>query len=124
MLKHDLAAARAAWLGEAADPPERAEREGSDVLVYRDREGRVADFHALRHTFITRLVKAGVKPKDAQALGPVLDRYAAIGSVRPIWLRRAAMSRGIADRAAIGRKAPAGRRFPGRSGGTPAPAGW
>lgn len=30
--------------------------------------GRVFDFHALRHTFITRLVKSGVKPKEAQTL--------------------------------------------------------
>jgi hypothetical protein len=28
----------------------------------------VADLHALRHTFITELVKAGVAPKDAKEL--------------------------------------------------------
>ncbi len=28
----------------------------------------MADFHALRHTFITNLVKAGVQPKDAKEL--------------------------------------------------------
>src|SRR5262249_49880769 len=43
------------------------------------------DFHALRHTFITRLVRAGVKPKEAQALARhstitlTMDRYAHTG---------------------------------------------
>jgi hypothetical protein len=32
----------------------------SDFLAYRDRDGQVADFHALRHTFVTNLVNAGV----------------------------------------------------------------
>ena len=33
-----------------------------------DAEGRHADFHALRHTFITNLSRAGVNPKIAQSL--------------------------------------------------------
>ena len=37
-------------------------------IPYADAEGRVADFHALRHTFITNLARAGVHPSDAQAL--------------------------------------------------------
>ncbi len=36
-------------------------------VEYRTKEG-YADFHAFRHTFITRLVKAGVNPKTAQTL--------------------------------------------------------
>ena len=47
MLKHDL---------KAADIP------------YVDDSGRYADFHALRHTFITNMVKSGVSPKAAQSL--------------------------------------------------------
>ena len=47
MLQHDL---------EAAGIP------------YVDESGRYADFHALRHTFITNLVKSGVSPKAAQSL--------------------------------------------------------
>jgi integrase/recombinase XerD len=45
----------------------------------------VADFHALRHTFITNLVKAGVQPKDAKELARhststlTMDRYAHVG---------------------------------------------
>ena len=37
-------------------------------IVYRDNAGWVVDFHALRHTFISRLAKAGVHPKVAQDL--------------------------------------------------------
>ena len=50
-------------------------------IEYRDAAGRVADFHALRHTFITNLVGAGVHPKTAQMLarhstiGLTMDRY-------------------------------------------------
>jgi len=44
--------------------------------------GKFADFHCLRHTFITELVKAGVQPKDAKELARhstitlTMDRYA------------------------------------------------
>jgi integrase len=37
-------------------------------VPYKDKRGRVADFHALRHTFITNLARSGVHPKTAQAL--------------------------------------------------------
>jgi site-specific recombinase XerD len=37
-------------------------------MQYRDRDGGVADFHSLRHTFVTNLVNAGVAPKDAKEL--------------------------------------------------------
>ena len=69
MLKTDLAAARAAWIEEAGDDQaERERRERSSILASRDADGRAADFHSLRHTFITRLVRSGVKPKEAKAL--------------------------------------------------------
>jgi integrase len=35
---------------------------------YRDAAGRVADFHSLRHTFISNLTRGGVSPKVAQSL--------------------------------------------------------
>jgi len=42
----------------------------------RDASDRVADFHALRHTFITRLARSGVAPAVAKSLsrhsGPTL----------------------------------------------------
>jgi integrase len=47
MLKHDLKAAG---------------------IPYKDEAGLYADFHALRSTFITNLVKSGVAPKAAQVL--------------------------------------------------------
>jgi len=37
-------------------------------VAYVDPEGRYADFHSLRHTFITSLAKAGVHPSKAQRL--------------------------------------------------------
>src|SRR5260370_1127230 len=37
-------------------------------IAYRDEEGRVADFHALRHSYITLLSRSGVSPKVAQEL--------------------------------------------------------
>jgi integrase/recombinase XerD len=37
-------------------------------IPYVDEQGRVADFHSLRKTFITNLSKAGVSPKMAQTL--------------------------------------------------------
>ena len=46
-----------------------------------DESGRVVDFHALRHTFITNLTKSGIDPKTAQLLARhssislTMDRY-------------------------------------------------
>jgi site-specific recombinase XerD len=68
MVQRDLEVARATWLGDAQDAPERARRESSDFLAYRDAEGRYADFHALRHSFITMVGKTGVSPKEHQDL--------------------------------------------------------
>ena len=67
MLKIDLTAARNAWIAEA-EGHERERREKSDVLRYRDRDGCTADFHALRHSYITLLERSGVSPKLAQEL--------------------------------------------------------
>jgi integrase len=37
-------------------------------IPYIDKQGRYADFHALRHTFITNMMKSGINPKTAQSL--------------------------------------------------------
>lgn len=37
-------------------------------VEYIDSHGLYADFHALRHTFITHMMKSGINPKTAQAL--------------------------------------------------------
>ena len=82
MMRRDLASARATWLAEAADPAYRARREASDFLAYESAKGEFADFHSLRHRFVTELVKAGVMPKDAKELARhstitlTMDRYA------------------------------------------------
>ncbi len=50
-------------------------------IRYRDDANRVADFHGLRHTFITNLEMGGVHPQTAQQLarhstiGLTMDRY-------------------------------------------------
>ena len=68
MMADDLARARAAWIKEARKPRDRADREGSDFLTYRNEAGFFADAHALRHTFISGLGRAEVSPKVAQSL--------------------------------------------------------
>src|SRR5262249_29915576 len=47
---------------------EQERRHRSTFLAYNDPDGRYADFHALRHTFITNMVKSGIAPKAAQCL--------------------------------------------------------
>jgi integrase len=69
ILKIDLNRARTAWIAEAGDDQvERDCRARSFYLAYKDNDGRYADFHALRHTFITNMVKSGISPKAAQSL--------------------------------------------------------
>lgn len=81
ILRRDLATARAAWIEQAANASERAAREAGDFLADFDASGRALDFHALRHTFVTNLARAGVHPKTAQALARhstitlTMDRY-------------------------------------------------
>ena len=82
----DLEVARSAWLDEAgADVAERERREASTRLCYRDAAGRVFDFHALRHQFISSLAAAGVHPKVAQTMARhstitlTMDRYTHVG---------------------------------------------
>lgn len=81
MIRSDMKAARTAWLDQAGSPAEREEREKSDFLKNLDSRGRVVDFHALRHTFITNLASGGVHPKTAQMLARhstitlTMDRY-------------------------------------------------
>jgi integrase/recombinase XerD len=68
MIRLDLAAAREKWINEAKTAQQRREREKSDFLAYCDHSGRFADFHSLRHTFITQLAQAGISPRMAQTL--------------------------------------------------------
>jgi hypothetical protein len=64
---------------------EQEKRKASDFLAAVDAAGRKLDFHGLRHSFVSRLIKAGVRPKNAQLLarhstiGLTMDRYTHVG---------------------------------------------
>jgi integrase len=60
ILRADLEAARRAWIAEAPSPQAKAERAESDFLAASDAHGRRVDFHALRDTAATWLVRRGV----------------------------------------------------------------
>ncbi len=68
MLRDDMLAAREAWIRAGQDYAEKSARTASDFLKPKDAQGKVVDFHALRHTFITGLRRAGVDIKTAQLL--------------------------------------------------------
>lgn len=82
MIRKDLATARVAWLAEATTSAEREARAESDFLRRENGAGEVADFHSLRHSYVSRLVRSGVNPKVAQRLARhstaelTLSRYA------------------------------------------------
>ena len=62
MFRRDLADTRAAWIANGNDDYE------GDFLEYEDSKGRFADFHALRHTYITGVVRSGASPAVCQFL--------------------------------------------------------
>ncbi len=75
MLRFDLAAARATWITESCDDSqEHRRREESAFLSYRDHAGRVADFHAVRHTYISGIVAQELARHSTSRL--TVDRYA------------------------------------------------
>jgi len=47
LIRRDLEAAREAWLKQSGGDP------ASDFLSYTDHAGNVADFHSLRHTYVS-----------------------------------------------------------------------
>ena len=85
MISTDLRRARVRWIRDAEDRRERQKRRDCEFLSVRDDAGAVCDFHALRHTFITNLARAGVHPKQAQELARhstislTMDYYRHIG---------------------------------------------
>src|SRR5690606_22427320 len=68
MLRRDMAGARIAWIREAKPGKARAERRETTYRMPADGSGRILDFHALRHTYISRLVASGASVKVAQEL--------------------------------------------------------
>ena len=63
---------RARWIREPRDRAERRERRASGFLADADSAGHVVDFHALRVTYITALVKGGASVKVAARVGAAL----------------------------------------------------
>ena len=68
LFRLDAEAARAAWLADSVDEDDRAARDATDFLKRTDAEGGTIDFHALRHYFVSRLVRSGVNVKTCQQL--------------------------------------------------------
>jgi integrase len=79
MIARDLMAARKLWLAEANSPQDRVEREKSDFLAHKSHDGLYADFHSLRHYFITSLERLGASPKMAQVLARHSDIRLTLG---------------------------------------------
>jgi hypothetical protein len=68
MMEGDLMAARDKWIEEEKNESKNTERMQSDFLCYCNHDGLFADFHSMRHFFITSLERAGIRPKMAQIL--------------------------------------------------------
>lgn len=68
MIREDMRRARAAWIRATPDRKQRRERNKTTFMAYRDSAGRVADFHSLRHTYISRIISSGASVKAAQEL--------------------------------------------------------
>ncbi len=67
LIEYDLRKARAAWIKEAESDDEREARERSGFLSYNTEDG-TADFHSLRHTYLSRLGRSGASAKAMQKL--------------------------------------------------------
>ena len=78
-LRTDLDAARVAWIAEAKTDEERQRRTKSQFLRYEDEDGRFADFHALRHTYVSQIVAGGANMSAAQELSRHSDPRLTIG---------------------------------------------
>jgi hypothetical protein len=59
---------RAEWINDAKSDQERAEREASDFLRYHNSRDEYADFHGLRHTYITTVCQTVASQTMAQSL--------------------------------------------------------
>ncbi len=103
MLRDDLKRARDAWLDEAKhDAQEAAERRDSDFLSPKDADGRVIDFHALRHTCGGLGGPWRCEPQGDPVAHAALDHHADTRHLRPPAARRG----GGDDRADAGLRRP------------------
>ena len=79
MIRGDLRESRKKWLQSFQEEAQRTQAEQSDFITYRDAVGRVADFHSLRHLYISRIVRSGATPKVAQKLARHCDVRLTLG---------------------------------------------
>jgi integrase/recombinase XerD len=79
MIERDLKDARGKWIEDARDSDECLARIKSDFLRYCNHDGLYADYHGLRHKFITSLERAGVSVKMAQTLARHSDVRLTLG---------------------------------------------
>ena len=70
MLRTDLIKARNKWIAAAVDQEERLQREESDFLRHVDSSGKVLDFHAIRHTYISGIVAGNASVRAGTADPP------------------------------------------------------
>lgn len=79
-LKKDCEAARETWINDADSSEGQAERRESHFLLHETEDG-FADFHALRHTFLSQLSRSGASAKVMQmmarhsTIAMTLERY-------------------------------------------------
>ena len=67
LIQQDLETARNHWLADAPNESDHEARAKSPMLRYKNDTGQ-ADFHALRHTYLSRLGRSGVSAKAMQKL--------------------------------------------------------
>lgn len=79
MMELDLRTARQTWLEESEDSDECLNRIKADFLRYCNHDGLFADFHSMRHGFITAMGRAGITPKTAQVLARHSDVRLTLG---------------------------------------------
>jgi len=93
MMKHDLSVARKVWLQEVeSDPAELARRKESDFLAFISFRKERADFHSLRHTYLTRVGRTGAAPKAIQKLGRHSTVQLSVGTYGHAELRELAVA--------------------------------
>ncbi len=68
MIRADLRRAKAGWIRGTRDRLERQKRRDAEFLAEIDNAGRVVDFHSLRATYVTLLIKGGASVKAVQEL--------------------------------------------------------
>ena len=129
MIQRDLDMARQAWIAEAnKDAEEKERRKQSDYLAAVDADGRVFDFHATRHSYVTLLAKSGANPKATLELARHTSIDQTMNGLYHLLPARPGCGPGRFPVVAAGRRQTEGRARPGDGNGrrartAPAPNG-